>query len=254
MTRESRGWALDLDRGGLRLALVCHAQDGEATVQLLETTKLDREPIVITKDPNLGLKVAFSLAGQRLACDRREDVELWDVTRSPARRMATLTGFPAGVAALAFTPDGKTLAAGGYQGGVKVWSLAEDKPRELGVPEEQNLPNIAVLAYSPDGKVLAVGERNGTVRLWSSGGRELKAKATFKGLGSSVQVLAFSPDGKKLAAAGYDGHAVVWNTTGETLHQWRFPWTIDCVAFAPDNRHLALAHRNATVSILRLPK
>jgi WD40 repeat protein len=250
-----RAWGLDLDRGGARLALVCREQDGRGCVRLFEIAKSDAEGFAVTTDPEPAVRqVAFSPAGETLACGKFREVELWDLSHKPARKVATLTGFRSDVDLLALSPDGRFLAGAVSHGDLKVWTLAEDAPRGLALPDSPNRDGVHSLAFSPDGKTLAVGGSKGTVQLLSVEGREVKAGVNLKGLETFVESLAFSPDGKKLAAAALNGHAVVWNAEGDKLHEWQFPGAILCVAFAPDNRHLALAHANATVSILRLSK
>ena len=58
------------------------------------------------------------------------------------------------IAALAFRPDGKVVAAGDYDGLVRFWDTSTG--RELGRPLPQG-EMVLSLAYSPDGTVLAVG-------------------------------------------------------------------------------------------------
>ena len=58
------------------------------------------------------------------------------------------------VAALAFQPDGKVLAAGDYDGLVRFWDTSTGQ--EIGRPLPQG-EIVLSLAYSPDGTMLAVG-------------------------------------------------------------------------------------------------
>ena len=74
------------------------------------------------------------------------------------------------VAALAFQPDGKVLAAGDYNGLVRFWDTSTG--REIGRPLPQG-EIVLSLAYSPDGKMLAVGLANDHtgkpgIRLWDT--------------------------------------------------------------------------------------
>jgi WD40 repeat protein len=72
----------------------------------------------------------------------------------------TRTGHTDTVKAIAFTPDGTTLASGGADQTVKLWSVATGKEiRTINTKE-----SIAALAFSPDGKRLAVAL--GSLVLW----------------------------------------------------------------------------------------
>src|SRR4051794_20186665 len=67
------------------------------------------------------------------------------------------------VLALAFAPDGKTLASVSGDGTLRLWETASGKERQrfLGHKGE-----IRGLAFAPDGKSLLTGGADGTARLW----------------------------------------------------------------------------------------
>jgi hypothetical protein len=64
---------------------------------------------------------------------------------------------------LAFSPDGKTLAAGCSDRAVRFWAMPKGRP--LG-SLEWHLGTVQALAFSPDGEWLASGGADGFVRLW----------------------------------------------------------------------------------------
>ncbi len=111
-----------------------------------------------TGDPRIA---RFSPDGRLLAVGSGRTVCLWDVTGPKA-----LESFPAfhGYAeALAFSPDGNLLAAGGSEGEVRLWDVAA--LRERGRFDWQ-VGAVHGLAFAPDGMTLAGAGHDRTVVVW----------------------------------------------------------------------------------------
>src|SRR5262249_29640497 len=153
-------------------------------------------------------------------------VQLWDpATGNEVRRLALPS--PPGnrlggrdfrprrltlVMAVAFSPDGKTLAAGDGEGKVTFWDPATGRKRgELtALPREKlGIFGLCALAYSPDGKTLASAGGGGQVRLWETMTR--KERLRLRDHGRKGWSVAFAADGRTLAASGADGYARVWH-------------------------------------------
>jgi WD40 repeat protein len=76
----------------------------------------------------------------------------------------TLRRHRAGVRALAFTPDGQTLATGGFDHAISIWDVPTG--RELRTMTDHTGP-VQSLAFSPDGRSLASVSQDRTVRIWN---------------------------------------------------------------------------------------
>jgi WD40 repeat protein len=146
------------------------------------------------------LTMVLSPDGKLLATNE-DRVELFEF---PSMRSIATLPFQLGICgAIAFSPDGKTLAAGGEAGIIHLWNLATHTHR---ADMRSDGHAILSLAFSPDGTRLAAGLA-GTPRvdLWHiKSGKRLAALA-LPSDSQSVGDLAFSPDQRTLAAAGMGG-------------------------------------------------
>ena len=107
--------------------------------------------------------LAFSPDGAALAAPNgwQGEVRVWD-TVSGAEHF-TLPGSGEPVFALAFSPDGKTLACGCGDNAVRLWSAEGGDLRQTITDFEYG---VYALAFSPDGKTLVTSDKNGLVQVW----------------------------------------------------------------------------------------
>jgi len=165
--------------------------------------------------------------------------------------LAVLTG-SAAVLTVAFSPDGKLLAAGSSDGTITLWDIATGKEvRKLRSPAIGKV-SIHSLKFSPDGKTLATADGHSAIKLLDvNTGRIL---GTLEGNQHTVLALAYAPDGKKLASSGADHAVQLWDvTSGKIL--WKFSslaGRVASVAIAPDGQTLAAADEDGTVRILEV--
>src|SRR5262249_26675476 len=120
---------------------------------------------------------------------------------------------PLGVRALAFAPDGKTLASAGRGGReVRLWDVSA-RQEVAALPGTRS--GVLGLRFAPGGRLLATGGRDGGVALWDLGagdpGGGWRAAATLHAHEGAVWGLAFSPDGHPLATAGEDWLVRLWS-------------------------------------------
>jgi WD40 repeat protein len=150
------------------------------------------------------------------------------------------------VASVAFSPDGKILAAGSWDNTVRLWDVNTWK--ELATLEGHELEVFSV-AFSPDGKILATGSKDTTIRLWDvATQREL---AVLNGHTNWVYSVAFSPDGKILATASVDKTVKLWDITTkqELATLIGHKGFVNSVEFSPDGKTLASASSDKTVML-----
>jgi WD40 repeat protein len=110
--------------------------------------------------------------------------------------------------AIAYSPDGRTLA-GAFDSGHIVWWQPESL--EPPVLRAAHRGAALALAYSPDGRRLLSGGNDGLIHLWDNDSRT--RLTTFDWRLGEVRCLAFAPDGLT-AAAGGNGPILLWDMDG----------------------------------------
>jgi WD40 repeat protein len=180
----------------------------------LATRRQVSPPLVIGKQhwPD---RLVLSPDGRRLAMTTttptaggapgRSMAGIWDLARRRQLRSLEADG------ALAFSPDGRTLAASRRQRGeILLIDPATGKRRRTltGHPAA-----VHSLSFSHDGATLASTDQDGTAIIWDlATGR---ARETLRGHTAAVTGVAFSPDDRTLYTASSDRSVIVWDLAGD---------------------------------------
>ncbi len=159
-----------------------------------------------------GTVLAFSPDSQRLAVavgavtgQKDETVKIWDT--ATGQEIRTLRGHANVVTAVAFNPDGQTLASCSNDGTVRLWDAATGQEIRT-LRGHANL--VSCVAFSPDRRTLISASNDGTMKLWDAAtGQEI---LSLSGHPFSVSGVAYSPDGRQIASASYDATVKVWDS------------------------------------------
>jgi WD40 repeat protein/class 3 adenylate cyclase len=182
------------------------------------------------------------------------------------------------IVALQFTPDGKSIVGGDFNGGLRVWNLASgdivqtfEGERNLNLAVTPNgrtvlsegaawdLSGMQSLSRTfrwrtpaegcrttpcfwidPQGSLMAQALANGTVALVDLRARRLVATLPARN-GEEAEALAFFPDGRTLATGGVNGNVTLWDVRNRSVARTlRFPAAVWWVAVSPDGKLLAV--------------
>ena len=154
-----------------------------------------------------------------------------------------LTDHPGKVNAVAFSPDGRWLAAAtgvaGLRGEALLWDLKNGA--RVGTFATGHRDTLYGVAFSPDGATLATAGYDRIIQLWDR--KTGKLLRTLEGHNGPVHDIAFSPDGEVIVSAGGDSSVKLWNTnTGQRLDTMgQSTGEQFSAAFTPNGKHVVAA-------------
>ncbi|MFO0938968.1 MAG: WD40 repeat domain-containing protein [Gemmataceae bacterium] len=153
--------------------------------------------------------MAVSPDAKLLATGSFREVTVWDIASGAPKQR--ISGFAHTVVGLAFSPDGKWIAASGgvptEDGEVKIIEVATGKV--VNDIKRTHSDTVFGVAFSPDGKKLATASADKFAKVWElPDGKNLK---NFEGHTQHVLDVAWTPDGKRIVSAGADSMLKVWD-------------------------------------------
>ena len=183
--------------------------DGKVRVYLAEALKPSQTEAAHTEAVKA---LAWGRDGRLASGGLDAAVRLWGSdAKKPSRRLE----IAGSVETLAFSPNGKWLAAGASDNRVNVWSYPVGKL----VHEWTNLgspPAVNALAWAPDSNGLLSGRANHSIQLW-----DLKLAKNYRqsiGVMAPVQSVSWAAGGKTMVSCTLDRSVRFWNAaTGQML-------------------------------------
>lgn len=233
----------------------------------LESRPLPAETIALIKrwidtgaKEGKAVDVSDPVVGKKSQTARKLDVVITTTATPPAGVFGKLTPGPlelalkigplSPVAAVAFSPNDKYLAAGSY-GQVAVWDLTQGKPVKI---LTNVLGAVHDVKFNPAGTLLAVAggqpSGKGEVRLFQTS--DWKLINVLRGHEDVVFSLAFTPDGARLATGSFDHAVCLWDVASQQKLKTYTGHSdfVYAVAFSPDGKKLASAGKDRIVNLV----
>jgi WD40 repeat protein len=187
-----------------------------------------REPLTPRLRTGLGdvSMLAFSRDGKRVASAQAEGITIWEIASSP--RIVNRLPESENSSSIAFSPDGKLVAAGDYGARVRVWDLA-DNGRLIGEPISTLQRYVSSVAFSPDNRVLAIGGSSPGISFWNPHTKRQVREPLVTASGRTV--VTFDGSRGQVAAGDRAGMISLWSELSflspivETLSGHRGPIT-----------------------------
>jgi eukaryotic-like serine/threonine-protein kinase len=173
----------------------------------------------------------------------KETMQLWNTAIG---KSLPPRGYSKHVSMVAWSPDGKYIASGGWDKIVQIWDAKTGAQVNACQGHDRF---VFAVAWSPDGTRIASGSTDRTVRVWDA--QKGKLIRTYDGHSGFVFAVAWSPNEQHIASGGGDKTVQVWDAkTGEQASIYSDHCDgISGVAWSPNGILIASGSHDKTVRI-----
>ncbi|GET38408.1 AAA-like domain-containing protein [Microseira wollei] len=148
-----------------------------------------------------------------------------------------------GLYGIAFSPDGKKIAATGIDNTVNLWTR-EGKLLKM---FKGNQASVSGVVFSRDGQLIASGSSDRTLKLWRLDGTLIH---TFKGHQAIINNIDISPNEQFLASVSEDGTIKLWRRDGTLLKTLNLGRALNwAVVFTRDSRKILVGKGNGDLTV-----
>jgi WD40 repeat protein len=185
--------------------------------------------------------VAFSPDGSLVltADDDLKTAQLWD---EETGRQIRVFDWPA----IAFSPDGRQVLVGRWDGAVRLWDVATGQQRRV---YQGPKDYVASVTFSPDGRKVLASSWHGTATLWNAATGQ--GQSVIKGDKDPFLSAVFFPDGRRLLTRSYYGRVQLWDAaTGRQIRAFEgHTGRVNSVALSPDGRFVLTGSKDTTAKL-----
>jgi WD40 repeat protein len=188
--------------------------------------------------------LAFSPDGKVLLSGSRDGVvTTWNVADGSQR--ASYQVLKLDVNALAISPDGRWVAAGGSDQANQI-QIYNVERKTVSSPLDLHDKGVTSLAFSHNSNYLVSASADHTIKVWDmklgAVARSIAKGHVLDGASKPVNAVVFNPDGTLLASGGNDGFLRLWDAkSGQQKSAFPTVVAVDSISFSPDGARVAAA-------------